>query len=265
VQLRGKTRAATGQNDAIMVKRQSKGLSLIGRLPQSGITVYEKQGKTIVRTAHNSSRPRRCTLKQFVQRQRMRHSVTLWHSLSLCKTTMFTEHQSAYSGFVALANRLPAVFVDKKDAQGYASFLMPDIPVSEGKLLSVRQHLDAVEGLPALVADLQKKDLSRGMKLKLYTAEQRIEYGTPKVYFHVREVKNDELVETVGGLALVGDEFADDNSGWALVLTDGKRCSSQGIVTRCTLYKQYTTQEALLAAAKSHSNRKMKIELDGRP
>lgn len=264
MQLRGKTRAATGQNDAIMVKRQSKGLSLIGRLPQSGITVYEKQGKTIVRTAHNSSRPRRCTLKQFVQRQRMRHSVALWHGLSLVDT-MFTEHQSAYSGFVALANRLPAVFVDKNDAQAYASFLMPDIPVSEGKLLSVRQHLNTVEGLPALVADLQKKDLSRGMKLRLYTAEQRIEYGTPKVYFHVREVKNDELVETAGGLALVGEEFADDNRGWALVLTDDKRCSSQGIVTRCTLYKQYATQEALLAAAKSHSNRKMRIELDGRP
>jgi hypothetical protein len=78
-------------------------------------------------------------------------------------------------------------------------------------------------------------------------------------------VKNDELVETAGSLALVGDAFADDNRGWALVLTDGKRCSSQGIVTRCTLYKQYTTPEALLAAAKSHSNRKMRIELDRRP
>ena len=247
-----------------MGKRQNKGLSLIGRLPQSGITVYEKQGKTIVRTAHNSSKPRRCTLKQFVQRQRMRHSIALWHALSLCKT-MFTEHQSAYSGFVALANRLPAVFVDKNAAQSHASFLMPDIPVSEGKLLTVKQRLGEVDGVAALIADLQKKDLSHGLKLWLYSAEQHIEYGTPRVYFHFREVKDNELVETTGGLALVGDEFADDNRGWALVLTDGKRCSSQGIVTRCTLYKQYTTQEALITAAQSHSNRKMRIDLADMP
>ena len=192
----------------------------------------------------------------------MRHSVALWHALSLCKT-MFTEHESAYNGFVALANRLPAVFVDKNDAYGYASFLMPDIPVSEGKLLTIRQNLSEVDGVAALIADLQKKDLSRGLKLWLYSAEQHDEYGTPRVYFHLREVKDNELVEATGGLALVGDEFADDNRGWALVMTDGKRCSSQGIVTRCTLYKQYTTQEALITAAKSHSNRQMRIELAG--
>ena len=43
----------------------------------------------------------------------------------------------------------------------------------------------------------------------------------------------------------------------ALVLVDGDRCSTQGIVTQCTFYEQYTSQEALLAAAKSHSNRKI--------
>ena len=136
---------------------------------------------------------------------------------------------------------------------------MPDIPVSEGKLLTVKQRLGEVDGVAALIVDLQKKDLSRGLMLWLYSAEQCFEYDTPRVNFQFREVRNNELVETTGGLALVGDEFADDNRGWALVLTDGKRCSTQGIVTRCTLYKQYTTQEALLAAAKSHSSRKMRI------
>jgi len=95
-----------------MGKRQTKGLSLIGRLPQSGVTIYEKQGKTIVRTAHNCSPPRRCTLKQFIQRQRMRHSIALWHKLSQYDP-LFTELQSAFSGFVALANRLPAVLSTK--------------------------------------------------------------------------------------------------------------------------------------------------------
>ena len=99
------------------------------------------------------------------------------------------------------------------------------------------------------------------MELRLYTAEQRVEHGVPRVFFKVKKVKKNELVETAGGVALVGEEFADHNKGWALVLIDGERCSTQGIVTQCTLYEQYTTQEALLAAAKSHSNRKMKIEL----
>jgi len=232
----------------------------MGRLPQSGVTIYEKQGKIVVRTAQNCSRPRRCTLKQFIQRQRMRHSIALWHELSQCDT-MFTEHQSAYSGFVALANKLPAIFVDKNMADHQASFLMPDIPVSEGKLLTVKQHLGEVDGVAALVTNLKKTDIRPGVELRLYTAEQHADYGTPKVSFEDRKVKKSELIETEEGYALVGEEFADDNKGWALVLMEGKRCSTQGIVTRCTLYEQYTTQEALLAAAKSHSNRKMKIEL----
>lgn len=190
----------------------------------------------------------------------MRHSIALWHELSECDT-MFSEHQSAYSGFVALANKLPAVFVDKNMADHKASFLMTDIPVSEGKLLTVKEHLGEVDGIAAFITNLKKKDLRPGVELRLYTAEQRVEYGIPKVSFEDRKVKKSELVETEEGLALLGDEFADDNKGWAMVLITGKRCSTQGIITRCTLYEQYTTQEALLAAAKSHSSRKMKIEL----
>lgn len=243
-----------------MEKRHDKGLTLIGRMPQSGVTVYEKQGKIVVRTAQNASKPRRCTLKQFIQRQRMRHSIALWRELSYCDT-MFTEHQSSYSGFVALANKLPAVFVDKKMADLHASFLMPDIPMSEGRLLSIKQYLGEVAGVAALITNLKKEELRPDMVLKLYTAEQSCEDNLPIVSFKARKVRKSELVETEEGLALVGEEFSDENKGWALVLTDGKRCSSQGIVTRCTLYEQYTTQEALVAAAQSHSNRKMKIEL----
>lgn len=243
-----------------MGKRHDKGLTLVGRMPQAGVTYYEKQGRIVVRPSQNGSNPHRCTLKQFIQRQRMRHSIALWHELSECDT-LFTEHQSAYSGFVALANKLPAVFVDKNMADHKASFLMPDIPVSEGKLLTVKEHLGEVDGIAALITNLKKKDLRPGVELRLYTAEQRVEYGIPKVSFEDRKVKKSELVETEEGLALLGDEFADENKGWAMVMITGKRCSTQSIITRCTLYEQYTTQEALLAAAKSHSNRKMKIEL----
>ena len=243
-----------------MKKRQARGFFTIARYPQSGTTYYLKQGQMIGRSAHNKTKPNHCTLKQFEQRQRMRHSIALWHTLSWCNP-MFTEHQSAYSRFVALANRLPAVFVNDRDASNNASLLMPDIPVSEGTLLSVKQYLGEVDGVVALMTNLKKSDIRQGMELHLYTAEQKIERESPKVYFQVRKVTKDELIETDNGMALVGDDFVNTNKGWALVLVKGKRCSSQGIVTRCTLYQQYTTPEAMISAAKSHSNRKMKIDL----
>ena len=244
-----------------MKKKPATGLWMIGRYPQSGVTVYEKQGKRVSRSAHNKTKSNRCTLKQFEQRQRMRHSIALWHALSWCNP-MFTEHQSAYSGFVALANRLPAVFVSQRDASNNASLLMPDIPVSEGTLLSVKQYFGEVDGTTALITNLKKSDIRQGMELYLYTVEQKIERDCPKVYFQVRKVTKDELIETDNGFALVGEDFVNTNKGWALVLVKGKRCSSQGIVTRCTLYQQYTSQEAMISAAKSHSNRKMKIDLN---
>ena len=230
---------------------------MIGRSPQAGFTFYEKQGKRIMRVAHNN-KPNRCTLKQFIQRQRMRHSIALWHTLSWCDT-MFTEHLSAYSGFVALANRLPAVFVDTDLSMHNASFLMPDIPVSEGTLLSVKQYFGEVNGITALITNLTKNDIRQGEILYLYTAEQKNENNYPHVNFEVRKLTKSKFTKTENGLALVGEDFANINKGWALVLVKGKRCSSQGIVTRCTLYQQYTTEEAMLKAVESHSNRKMRI------
>lgn len=40
--------------------------------------------------------------------------------------------------------------------------------------------------------------------------------------------------------------------GWAIVRVAGDQCSPQTIVTRCTLYQQYMTEEALQRAAKSY-------------
>ena len=88
--------------------------------------------------------------------------------------------------------------------------------------------------------------------LWLYTAEQKSENKQPRVRFTKREISRSEMTVVDGRMALVGEEFADDMKGWALVLVSDNRCSPQGIVTRCTLYQQYTTDEALLSAAKSY-------------
>jgi hypothetical protein len=50
----------------------------------------------------------------------------------------------------------------------------------------------------------------------------------------------------------VDNEFSDEMKGWALVRMDGDRCSSQGIVTHCTYYERFTTEEAMQKAAESY-------------
>ena len=85
----------------------------------------------------------------------------------------------------------------------------------------------------------------------------------PRVRFSVRTVPMTEFVKHQGCLALTGEEFADTMKGWALVRvvpsttdeggrTFSGRCSTQSLVTRCTHYQQYTTDEALSAAAKTY-------------
>jgi hypothetical protein len=68
----------------------------------------------------------------------------------------------------------------------------------------------------------------------------------------MREVSWNEMTLEDGYYVLKGEEFADPMMGWALVLVKGKRCSPQTIITRCTLYQQFTSEEALQSAIKSY-------------
>ena len=220
---------------------------LVGSLRTSGITTYMKHWKLITRSS-NSHQKRSNTMPQFVQRQKMRHSVSLWMMLKYCKT-MFTQRPTAYNNFMSLANRLPVVYVDKLNDQ--ASFLMPDIPVSDGTLPEVKLLIGEVNGVAALITDLKAGERLFHEQLWLYTAVQDTN-GVPRVRFSMREVSWNEMVVVDGCLALVNEEFADEMRGWALVLVKNERCSPQTIVTRCTLYQQYTTEEALEKAADSY-------------
>jgi len=231
-------------------KSTNKGLLMVGSLPKSGLTFYLRQGQVVVRTAH-SDHKRSMTRPQFIQRQKMRHTMALWQMLKFCDV-MFTEYPTAYRNFASLANRLPAVFVPNIGLMSQASFLMPGIPVSDGSLPTVKEELDEVNGVPALLTNLKTADWSYEEKLLLYTAVQRIESDLPRVRFSMREVSWDEMTAINGRYALVNEEFADETKGWALVRVVNNRCSPQTIVTRCTLYQQYTTEEALEIAADSY-------------
>ena len=134
-----------------------------------------------------------------------------------------------------------------------SSFLMPGIPMSDGILPTVKQELGEVDGRPALITDIKAGDRTNHAQLRLYTAIQTVENNVlPRVRFSMREVSWWDMTEADSRLALVGEEFADDMKGWALVKVIDGRCSPQTIVTRCTLYQQYTTQEALEEAADSY-------------
>lgn len=232
-------------------KNAPKGIMMTGSFRRAGMTFYMRNGDIVARVS-KSKEKRSNTIGQFNQRQRQRHSVALWQMLKPCKP-IFTQHKTAYNGFISLANRLPVVYVTRDAVMGEASLLMPDIPVSDGTLPVVKQHLGEVDGTAALLTNLKASELKRGEELVLYTVEQRIEGKTPRARFDwPRTVSTGEMTEVDGCLALVGEEFADEMKGWALVRVNGERCSPQGIVTRCTYYQQFTTKEALQKAAKSY-------------
>ena len=230
-------------------KGSALGLVIPGKVRIGGVTFYKRQGQVIGRVS-NSMEKRSNTLAQFKQRQRMRHTIALWKMLRFCET-MFTERGNAYQDFASRANRLPVVYVERI-LMDQASFLMPGIPVSDGTLPALQQELGEVNGVPALMTGLKYGESHFHEKLWLYTAEQKIEGPLPRVRFSKRDVTRSEMTVVDGQLALVGEEFAYNMKGWALVLVNDNRCSPQTIVTRCTLYQQYTTEEALQAAAKSY-------------
>ena len=227
------------------------GLTIPKRIRVAGMTFYLRNGQVIGRESSTHEK-RSNTLPQFVQRQKMRHTTMLWKMLRFCDT-MFTERRTAYQNFASLANQLPAVYVPNDGTMNQSSFLMPGIPMSDGIMPMIKQELGEVDGRPALITDLKAGDRTHHVKLRLYTAIQTLENGVlPRVRFSMREVSWWDMTEAGGHLALVDDEFADDMKGWALVRVSDYRCSPQTIVTRCTLYQQYTTEEALENAADSY-------------
>ena len=233
-----------------MATDKIKGLTITGRLKESGITIYFRNGRTVARTA-TSMQPKRRTRKQFIARQQMLHSTRLWAFLKYAGTPLFPAQPTAYARFLHLMHRTEVVFLPQRGPLYGATLVLPEMPVSEGLLPTVKQHLGHVEGTAALITDLSLDSLRRGDKLLLYTLRQDIN-GTPRVRITRREVMPDEMTETTEGLALTGDGYGDEMKGWALVRINGDRCSTQTAVTRCRYYRQFTTEEALQEAAASY-------------
>ena len=70
----------TDKETITMKKEKPMGLLLNGSMRSSGVTFYLKKGRMVARSAHSMER-RSNTREQFIQRQRMRNTVSLWQSL----------------------------------------------------------------------------------------------------------------------------------------------------------------------------------------
>lgn len=239
-----------------MKNRRIIGLTMNGSLKKAGVTFYAKEGQTIMRVAR-SKQPMRRTREQFVARQRMRHAVALWRPMKWAREPLF----DSYGRFLSLMRRVQEVYLTKGQHASGVTLLLPGMPVSDGVLPVVEQRLGEVEGTAALLVEPTSLELRIGDRLLLYTVRQRIHLGTPRVEIARREVDAMEWVAVGEQVALVDEAFADPMAGWALVHVRGPKCSSQGVVTRCTYYQQFTTEEALLTAAESYGGL---TSLDGR-
>lgn len=245
-----------------MSKVQPNGLIFHGRLKQSGVTFYLRKGKMIMRSA-DSSAPLRRTRKQFEARQQLSHSCRLWSQLKDAGEPLFPEMPSAYARFRSLMRRTPVVYLPKRSPLHQATLLLPGMAVSDGVLPIVEQWLGEADGIPALLTALPATELRLHDRLLFYTFSQDIVVEQPVVHVTrcelrrlLREPSDDVPFRVVimpdGCIALVGNVFQDDMKGWAVVHVRGHSCSSQTVLTRCTYYRQYTTDEALKTAAASY-------------
>ena len=233
------------------MNKNKKGILVDGSLRSAGVTFFTRNGQTIARTSV-SMQPERRTLKQFILRQRLEHSVSLWYVLKRHCRELMTQHSMPYSCFMSLAAKLPTVYLTRSEYANGGALLLPRTPVSLGTLPDIGYHLGEWQSTPALLTDLSPTLLQPDDTLRLVILRQTLRHGLPKVVAAHLDLKPSEFVDADGRLALAGEWFDDSQCGWALVLTRRGACSSQTVVTRCTLYRQYTTPEAMQRAADSY-------------
>lgn len=233
----------------------------------AGMTVYKKNGKTIVRTRHNSYKAKRRSRGQFALRQRLTHTNALWRALSETKMVFFEGGSSPCHRFRSINRECPTVYLTKWMTINRNSLLLPNMALSDGPLLPISYQLGDVDGKPALLTDLTKTE-ARKYNFMLYVLEQEVckqQLGADlfQLSIKVEPVGIDDFINVPstlltpykhikGTLALVDDRFANNMLGFGLVRIKDGHASPQRVVTNCTYYEQFTTEEALQAAAKSY-------------
>lgn len=241
------------------------------------LTAYVRNGKKYWRVAHNR-KTRRLSRKQLAVRERQSHNNALWRALKATEHVyMEGGENTTYSHFMSINMESPIPYFTKQQYHSGLALLLPNIIISDGPLQPISYQLvetdnpnsspDTPATIPALLTDLTPQEAKKGEYL-LYVLQQKVitppgwndmpylhitvETITPADFTLVPSTLLSPYKSTKGTLALVGERFADPMQGFALIRLKDGHASRQHIVTRCTYYEQYTTEEALQAAAKSY-------------
>ena len=242
-----------------------------------GMTIYQRGGKTFIRPTH-IEQPHRLSRKQLALREQIAHNNILWRKLKATHHTYFEGGVDAYRRFMSVNRLSPTVYLTKQQLANNMSLLLPNMTVSSGPITPIRCQLDEADGQPALLTDLTPEDMRMGNYLFYVLKQEVIHWQDGEEHAHVNisvvpvmygqdiDIPNlgtfsivttpsslqKSCQRSYDSLALVGDIFADPMLGFALVRIQDGHVSSQHVVTRCTYYERYTTEEALQAAAKSY-------------
>ena len=263
-----------------MARAKKDLLGIEGRV--GGLTKYTRNGKEYWRVSENRKNPHRPSLKQLAVRERQSHNNALWRALS-ATGQVYIERGSntVYSHFMSLNTESPIPYLEKRHYHSWNALLLPNMVLSDGPLRTINYQLgevtipsasgDSHSMTPALMTDLTMKEAKKGTLL-LYVLQQRVnsQQGWPDQFqldIKVETIEPDMFIvlpptlltpyqSKEGCLALVGERFADPMLGFGLVQVINGKASSQRVVTHCTYYEKYTTEEAIQAAAKSYTDRK---------
>lgn len=231
----------------------------------ANMTIYKRGEKTFMRPTH-IRQPHRLSRKQLAMREQIAHNNVLWRRLKATHHTYFEGGVDAYRRFMSVNTLSPTVYLTKEQLSNNTSLLLPNMTVSDGPLTPVCYQFGEVDGQPALLTDLKLNDIQKDEYL-LYVLCQEVinrqnEEKHAQVHISVVPITHDYDIEIHhigivrlikdGNLALVGNLFADPMFGFAILRIQDGHVSPQRVVTRCTYYERYTTEEALQAAAKSY-------------
>ena len=248
-----------------MAESKANVLGFIGLIQGKGVSFYRRGGKTYARISTRKV-PNRQSVKQFINREKMRHSIALWHCFySSDKPLMETSGSlTAYNAFLRANSALPTVYFTKQQARQGASLLMPGMVVSEGRLPAVEYDFAVLESgervvltnlltgidesetqeltigcnddLRQLLSSSSNPQLLPGDIVRFYRFEQRMQDDCPTVKITCCELALDNDPRQNPTLRnwrflshkgrLAIGGADDENTGWAVVLFGEKEQSA---------------------------------------
>ncbi len=248
-----------------MAESKANILGFIGRIQGKGVTFYRRGGETYARISTRKA-PNRQSVKQFINREKMRHSIALWHCFySSDKPLMETSgNLTAYNAFLRANSALPTVYLTKQQARQGAALLMQGMVVSEGRLPAVEYDFAVLESgervvltnlltgidesetqeltigcnddLRQLLCSSSNPQLMPGDIVRFYRFEQRMQDDCPTVKITCCELALDNDPRqnpTLRNWRFLSHEGRlaiggadDENTGWAVVLFGEKEQSA---------------------------------------